>query len=87
MSEQERHEMMVKSRSVGMGLMETGMAWFWSDRRIARWTEVIGMEHIRRIQAQKRGILFVRHPFSDAGAGRKAIWYAGAGYRRLSPKR
>ena len=48
MSEQERRKMVVKNfESVGMGLMETGMAWFWPDRRIARWTEVIGMEHIR----------------------------------------
>ena len=35
------------------------MAWFWPDRRIARWKEVIGMEHIRDVQAQKRGILLV----------------------------
>ncbi|MFP1527887.1 hypothetical protein ACLB1R_13135 [Escherichia coli] len=38
MSEQERRKMVVKNfESVGMGLMETGMAWFWPDRRIARW--------------------------------------------------
>ncbi len=37
MSEQERRKMVVKNfESVGMGLMETGMAWFWADRRIAR---------------------------------------------------
>ncbi len=60
MSEQERRKMVVKNfESVGMGLMETGKAWFWPDRRIARWTEVIGMEHIRDVQAQKRGILLV----------------------------
>ena len=60
MSEQERRKMVVKNfESVGMGLMETGMAWFWPDRRIARCTEVIGMEHIRDVQAQKRGILLV----------------------------
>ena len=29
-SEQERHRMVVMNfESVGMGLMETGMAWFW----------------------------------------------------------
>lgn len=43
MSESERHDMVVKNfESVGMGLMETGMAWFWSDKRMARWTEVAG---------------------------------------------
>ena len=45
--------------SVGMGLMETGMAWFWPVRRIARWTDTIGFEHIRDVQAQQRGILLI----------------------------
>ena len=37
MSESERHDMVVKNfESVGMGLMETGMAWFWSDKRVYR---------------------------------------------------
>lgn len=56
MSEQERQQMVVKNfESVGMGVMETRMARFWSDKRISRWTEVIGMEHIRDVQAQNAG--------------------------------
>lgn len=87
MSEQERRKMVVKNfESVGMGLMETGMAWFWPDRRIARWTEVIGMEHIRDVQAQKRASC-CWHPFSDTGTGRAAVWYAGTGDWRLPPER
>ncbi len=59
-SEQERHRMVVANfESVGMGLMETGMAWFWPTKRIARWTDSIGVEHIRDVQAQKRGILLI----------------------------
>ena len=59
-SAKEREKMIAENfRSLGMALVETGMAWFWPDRRIARWTEVIGMEHIRDVQAQKRGILLV----------------------------
>lgn len=59
-SEQERHRMVVMNfESVGMGLMETGMAWFWPVRRIARWTDTIGFEHIRDVQAQQRGILLI----------------------------
>ncbi len=74
MSEQERRKMVVKNfESVGMGLMETGMAWFWPDRRIARWTEVIGMEHIRDVQAQKTRHPVSWHPFSDTGAGCAAV--------------
>jgi Kdo2-lipid IVA lauroyltransferase/acyltransferase len=59
-SEHQRREMLIKNfESVGMGLMETGMAWFWSDRRIARWTDNIGIEHIRSIQERERGILLI----------------------------
>ncbi|CDL49390.1 Lipid A biosynthesis (KDO) 2-(lauroyl)-lipid IVA acyltransferase [Klebsiella pneumoniae ISC21] len=59
-SEQEHHRMVVMNfESVGMGLMETGMAWFWPVRRIARWTDTIGFEHIRDVQAQQRGILLI----------------------------
>ncbi len=50
-SEEERHQMVVQNfESVGMGLMETGMAWFWPTRRIARWTDSIGVEHIRKFR-------------------------------------
>ncbi|WBU47707.1 LpxL/LpxP family Kdo(2)-lipid IV(A) lauroyl/palmitoleoyl acyltransferasee [Kosakonia pseudosacchari] len=60
MSEAERQKMVAKNfESVGMGLMETGMAWFWSDRRMSRWMEVIDFEHVRNVQAQGRGILLI----------------------------
>lgn len=62
MNEHERHEMVVKNfESVGMGLMETGMAWFWSDKRISRWMEVsgVGFEQINALQEQKQGILLI----------------------------
>jgi KDO2-lipid IV(A) lauroyltransferase len=84
MSEQERQQMVVKNfESVGMGVMETGMAWFWSDKRISRWTEVIGMEHIRTFR-QKRGILLVGL-LSDSGTGCASVWFAGTGYWCVSP--
>lgn len=88
MSEQERRKMVVKNfESVGMGLMETGMAWFWPDRRIARWTEVIGMEHIRDVPGAKTRHPVSWHPFSDTGTGCAAVWYAGTGDWRLPPER
>ena len=85
MSERERHAMVVKNfESVGMGLLETGMAWFWSDRRIARWTEVIGMEHIRDVQAQQRGILLVGLHFLtlELGARQFGLQEPGIGVYR-----
>lgn len=85
MSEQERQQMIVKNfESVGMGVMETGMAWFWSDKRISRWTEVIGMEHIRDVQAQKRGILLVGLHFLtlELGARQFGLQEPGIGVYR-----
>ena len=55
MPEQERQEMVKKNfESVGMGLMETGMAWFWPDSRINRWVDVTGMDNTRMHFAKVR---------------------------------
>ncbi|AUV00762.1 Kdo(2)-lipid IV(A) acyltransferase [Phytobacter ursingii] len=60
MPEQERQEMVRKNfESVGMGVMETGMAWFWPDRRIHRWVDVIGMENTQKHFAEGKGILLI----------------------------
>ncbi|MGL4859233.1 MAG: kdo(2)-lipid IV(A) palmitoleoyltransferase [Enterobacteriaceae bacterium] len=32
--------------SLGLGLMETGMAWFWSDARVKKWFHVEGLENL-----------------------------------------
>ncbi|BEM36055.1 lipid A biosynthesis palmitoleoyltransferase [Serratia marcescens] len=34
--------------SLGLGLMETGMAWFWSDARVRKWFEVEGIENLTK---------------------------------------
>ncbi|WP_446029609.1 Kdo(2)-lipid IV(A) acyltransferase [Lelliottia amnigena] len=62
MSEHERQALITKNfESVGMGLIETGMAWFWSDKRMARWFDVAGtgMEPVHQLQAQKTGVLLI----------------------------
>ncbi|MFD1803109.1 Kdo(2)-lipid IV(A) acyltransferase [Mixta tenebrionis] len=45
--------------SVGMGLLETGIAWFWPDWRIEKWFASIGDEHIKRALQEKKGILLI----------------------------
>lgn len=45
--------------SVGMGVLETGMAWFWPDWRIERWVKVKGMEHMRPLHESGRGVLLI----------------------------
>lgn len=60
MSATEREQLVVENfRSVGIGVMETGMAWFWSDRRIQRHFTVSGMEQVKTLLAQKQGILLI----------------------------
>lgn len=45
--------------SLGMGLMETGMAWFWSDERVKRWFDVSGLDHLKQAQQDGRGALMI----------------------------
>lgn len=60
MPKQERAALLVNNfESLGMGLMETGMAWFWPDWRIARWFHVKGLEHIQALRDEKRGVLLI----------------------------
>ncbi|KNC88558.1 Kdo(2)-lipid IV(A) acyltransferase [Trabulsiella odontotermitis] len=85
MSEAERHRLVVKNfESVGMGLMETGMAWFWSDRRIAHWTTVTGFEPLRELEAQKKGILLIGVHFLtlEMGARMFGLNWPGIGVYR-----
>ncbi|AEW44478.1 lipid A biosynthesis lauroyl acyltransferase [Serratia symbiotica str. 'Cinara cedri'] len=60
MSLAEREALVVKNfESVGMGLFETGMAWFWPNWRIERWFRVSGLEHIKKAQINHQGILLI----------------------------
>lgn len=60
MSEEERNELVVKNfESVGMALFETGMAWFWSNKRMARWSTITNFEPVYELQRQQRGILLI----------------------------
>lgn len=60
MPEQERQEIVKKNfESVGMGVMETGIAWFWPDSRINRWVDVIGMDNTKMHFAEGKGILLI----------------------------
>lgn len=34
--------------SLGMGLLETGMAWFWPDARVKRWFTVSGLNNLKK---------------------------------------
>ena len=60
MSAPEREKMIVANfESVGMGLIETGMAWFWSTARINRWCHYDGVDKVKNITASGQGILLI----------------------------
>lgn len=84
-SEAERHQMVVKNfESVGMGVMETGIAWFWSTKRINRWMDASGLEHIRAVQDSGRGVLLIGIHFLtlEMGARMFGIHNPGIGVYR-----
>ncbi|AXF76151.1 LpxL/LpxP family Kdo(2)-lipid IV(A) lauroyl/palmitoleoyl acyltransferasee [Erwinia tracheiphila] len=60
MPDAEREAMVKRNfESVGMGLFETGMAWFWPDWRINKWFEVRGLEHIAKAHQEGKGVLLI----------------------------
>ncbi|WP_109391470.1 Kdo(2)-lipid IV(A) acyltransferase [Proteus cibi] len=60
MPKSEREALVNKNfESVGMGLFETGMAWFWPEWRVKRWFKVSGLEHIKKVKDSGQGILLI----------------------------
>jgi KDO2-lipid IV(A) lauroyltransferase len=50
-------------RDVGIGLFEFARAWWGSAEPMRRTVTIEGLEHVRALQAQKRGVLFVSGHF------------------------
>ncbi|KAA8999010.1 LpxL/LpxP family Kdo(2)-lipid IV(A) lauroyl/palmitoleoyl acyltransferase [Affinibrenneria salicis] len=60
LDEQQLQTLLIRNfTALGIGLMETGMAWFWSDRRIKRWFEVVGLEHLQQAAARGNGVIVI----------------------------
>ncbi|HGJ5859128.1 MAG TPA: Kdo(2)-lipid IV(A) acyltransferase [Arsenophonus nasoniae] len=60
MSAQQRQQIINKNfESVGMGIFETGMAWFWSDKRVQRWFTIKGQHNIEKVQLTGQGIIVI----------------------------
>lgn len=58
--------------SVGMAIIETGMAWFWSDKRILKWSRIEGLEHLKN-QSEGTGIIFVGVHFLTLELGARIV--------------
>lgn len=85
MPDAEREALIKKNfESVGMGVLETGMAWFWPEWRIRRWSGTSGLEHIAKTKAQGQGILLIGMHFLtlELGARLFGIHNPGVGVYR-----
>ncbi|VAX77077.1 Lipid A biosynthesis lauroyltransferase [Serratia symbiotica] len=59
--------------SLGMGLIETGMAWFWPDQRINRWCKATGIHHLKIAQKNQQGVLVIGVHFLSLELGGRAM--------------
>ncbi len=59
--------------SLGMGLFETGMAWFWSDSRVRRWFDVEGYQNLVQAQANHKGVMVVGVHFMSLELGGRVM--------------
>lgn len=67
------HRIVHNFESLGMGLMETGMAWFWSDERVKRWVTVNGLHNLQNAQKSNRGALIIGVHFMSVELGGRAM--------------
>ncbi|OOF56805.1 Kdo(2)-lipid IV(A) acyltransferase [Rodentibacter genomosp. 2] len=72
MPENERETLLQENlHSVGMAIIETGMAWFWSDARIKKWSKIEGLHHLK--ENQQDGIIFVGVHFLTLELGARIV--------------
>lgn len=59
--------------SLGMGLVETGMAWFWSDARVRKWFDVEGYGHLTAALESGKGVMAVGVHFMSLELGGRVM--------------
>lgn len=59
--------------SIGMGILETGMAWFWSEHRIRRWCKIYGLNNISKLYTKNTGILLIGVHFLTLELGARIL--------------
>ena len=59
--------------SLGMGLIETGMAWFWSDERVKKWFDVEGFENLSKALSAGQGVMVVGVHFMSLELGGRTM--------------
>lgn len=59
--------------SLGMALVETGIAWFWPDNRIRKLFDVEGLHNLTRAQQNNRGVMVVGVHFMSLELGGRVM--------------
>jgi KDO2-lipid IV(A) lauroyltransferase len=59
--------------SIGIALFETALAWWASDQRIQRLTQVEGLQHLQAAQAQGKGVIMLSAHFTTLEIGARAM--------------
>ncbi|WP_392558260.1 Kdo(2)-lipid IV(A) acyltransferase [Orbus mooreae] len=59
--------------STGMAVFETGMAWFWSNRRLKKYCKIIGDEYITQKQQAGQGVLLIGVHFLTLELGARIL--------------
>lgn len=73
-SAQERQAMLVGlAEALGVAFFETGMAWFWSARRLDAIYTVKGLEHLQQAQAVGQGVILMAFHFTHIDIGAKLL--------------
>lgn len=71
-SEQQINEIVdANIKATGMAIIETGMAWFWSNRRIQKWSKIEGLDYLKA--NQKDGVILIGVHFLTLELGARIL--------------
>ncbi len=59
--------------STGLAIFETGMAWFWSDKRLQKHSSIVDDEYITQTQQAKQGVLLIGIHFLTLELGARIL--------------
>lgn len=73
-TQQERDQMLRENFiSTGLAIFETGMAWFWSDKRLAKNTSIVDDNYITKAQQSGQGVLLIGIHFLTLELGARIL--------------
>jgi KDO2-lipid IV(A) lauroyltransferase len=78
LTEKEREVLLKKNfASLGMGIIEMGLAWWASDERLRKMVEFQGLEHLSQAKEQNKGGLYITLHFTSVELGLRLLSLAG----------